>query len=436
MRQANFLLIHHTHARQVEVARLADVASNRAERVIRRQWNRLLRVLASKAMLPHKEREVRQLLFGMPTLAGFRIAGDLTQVATWGYRSAVAGIKAGVPEPVLAELAQDKAARPVREAKEQQAKTGTLPSGKQVKFIPHGSKRKSETTVMVDPAKLDAAWQADSGYLPPESTGQPGSSEVGGRREGFKRFLETGKRVQASRVYFRPRSGNVTFDDGRHRFAVLRDKGINAVAITVPRSQAAKFLSQFGVDRHILKFDLQAVLFPAFTAAQVEGVVYRGDWQGRLHLATKLALPDHLATIITSGLVLGKTHQEIARDLRPAVQGVIVSARRIARTECLRVANKVQFDAHKQLGDLVIGYRVLATLDQHTRPWHASRSGTVYYINPGPGQKGLAQMPHPPDEADDPSERPAGTPHTAWNCRCWLVPVLRSMAGWRSLRAA
>jgi uncharacterized protein with gpF-like domain len=74
---------------------------------------------------------------------------------------------------------------------------------------------------------------------------------------------------------------------------------------------------------------------------------------------------------------------------------------------------------------LLIGYQVHATLDQHTRPWHKQRDGTVYYKNPGPGQKGMAQMPNPPDEAADPRERPPGTPHTAWNCRCYLTPVLR-----------
>src|SRR5262249_16989651 len=36
--------------------------------------------------------------------------------------------------------------------------------------------------------------------------------------------------------------------------------------------------------------------------------------------------------------------------------------------------------------------------------------------NPKSGQKGFAQMPHPPEEAADASERPPGTPRTAWNC--------------------
>ena len=91
----------------------------------------------------------------------------------------------------------------------------------------------------------------------------------------------------------------------------------------------------------------------------------------------------------------------------------------------MRVAAATQMDAHAALGDLVVGYKVHATLDNNTRPWHRSRDGQRYYLDPAPDQKGMAQCPHPPDEAADPSERPVGTPRTAWNCRCYLTPILR-----------
>ncbi len=123
--------------------------------------------------------------------------------------------------------------------------------------------------------------------------------------------------------------------------------------------------------------------------------------------------------------MLGQSQQEIARAILPAVQGVRASARRIARTESLRVAGAVQMDTHEGLGDLVVGYRVMATVDKNTRAWHAKRDGTIYYADPAPGQKGYAQMPHPPEEPADPAERPAGTPQMAFNCRCTLIPVLR-----------
>lgn len=171
--------------------------------------------------------------------------------------------------------------------------------------------------------------------------------------------------------------------------------------------------------------ELWDMLFPAPTEQQVHSVLYAGDWTGRLAAATRLAPPAQLAGLLAAGLLAGKSQQQIARDLAPAVNGVRASARRVARTECLRVAAAMQMQAHEQLGDLVIGYQVHATLDRNTRPWHRERNGTIYYLLPAPGQKGPEQMPHPPEEAADPRERPAGTPQTAWNCRCWLSPVLR-----------
>lgn len=171
------------------------------------------------------------------------------------------------------------------------------------------------------------------------------------------------------------------------------------------------------------------LLFPPLTPERVREIVLGRsgslDWQARLSAATRLASPEALAGIITRSYAQGKTQQQIAKELLPAVQGVQSTARRIARTEGMRIAHETQMDMFDQLGDLVVGYQVHAQLDQNTRPWHAARNGTIYYNEPKPGQKGPAQMPNPPMEAEDPRERPAGAPRTAWNCRCFLSPVLR-----------
>jgi len=157
------------------------------------------------------------------------------------------------------------------------------------------------------------------------------------------------------------------------------------------------------------------LLFPPPTLAQVEAVVYASGWQDRLRSGTGLAAPAALARHISTGLVLGHDQATIARRLRDAVQGVRSTARRIARTESLRVASAMQMACHRQLGDLVVGYTVHATLDANTRPEHRARDGTTYWKHPGPGQKGMDQCPRPPQEADG---------SMAWNCRCYLTPVL------------
>ena len=148
--------------------------------------------------------------------------------------------------------------------------------------------------------------------------------------------------------------------------------------------------------------------------------IYRGDWTRRLASITKLALPGVLAAAITAGTLELKSPYEIARDIRPLVQGVQVSARRIARTESLRIAHEIQVDTYEQLGDMIAGYQIHAVLDSRTRPHHRARDGFVYYKTPRPGEKGLDVMPRPPMEADG---------KYAFNCRCFLTPVFARVNG-------
>jgi SPP1 gp7 family putative phage head morphogenesis protein len=165
--------------------------------------------------------------------------------------------------------------------------------------------------------------------------------------------------------------------------------------------------------------DLAQFIFPAPDESEVNSIIYAGNWQERLAQGTRLGAPEMLAGILSRGLIAGKNHREIARDLLPYVENVRTSATRIARTESLRVAAEMQMRCHDQLGDLVIGYQIHATLDQNTRPEHAARSGTIYYEHPGPGQLGYDARPNPPHESPNQGNK------MAWNCRCWLTPVLR-----------
>lgn len=175
-------------------------------------------------------------------------------------------------------------------------------------------------------------------------------------------------------------------------------------------------------------------LFAPPAQERVNAIVYgshRQDgrvipWTERLTNATRIAgaTPERLAWSIASGYAAGRNRQQLAADLLPIVDGVRSSANRIARTEGMRVANQAQDVAYEALGDLVIGYQIHATIDHWTRSWHALRSGTVYYRNPKSGQKGYAQLPNPPHEAEDSRERPPGTPEVAPHCRCYKTPVL------------
>lgn len=170
------------------------------------------------------------------------------------------------------------------------------------------------------------------------------------------------------------------------------------------------------------------LLFPPMSIEQAIAIlrhpVAGKTWKQDLSQATRLCSPELLLGIISGGFAAGQNPREIAALLRPAVAGVQTSARRVARTYGMQLAHRVQMDAHAGLGDMVIGYTIHSAKSPNSRWWHRERDGTRYFLEPGPGQKGMDQCPHPPLEAEDPSERPAGTPHLAFNCLCWLSPIL------------
>lgn len=145
--------------------------------------------------------------------------------------------------------------------------------------------------------------------------------------------------------------------------------------------------------------------------AQIGGLT----WQQRIKSVAQRQTAIQIAQTIADGYAEGKTQREIARQLMPVVQGVQASAQRCARTYGLAVAHESQFAAHEQLGDFLTAYQIHATLDGNTRPLHRARNGTIYYKRPKRGQLGFDQMPKPPIEADG---------EIAWNCRCFLSPVL------------
>lgn len=132
---------------------------------------------------------------------------------------------------------------------------------------------------------------------------------------------------------------------------------------------------------------------------------------------TRLVDPQDASRVVLNGISMGQDRRQIGADLETLFGGWEVAARRVARTAGLQAATEMQLAASEEIPGLVVGYQILAVLDGRTRPEHKRRSGTVYYRNPRPGQKGMREMPRPPMEPD-------GT--LAHNCRCLLSPVFPS----------
>jgi hypothetical protein len=102
--------------------------------------------------------------------------------------------------------------------------------------------------VEVDVAKVDRAWKpiCDS-YIDRDGRG---ANE--GRLEKFENWLSEnpGKPIWAPRVYLTDERNWVHFDDGRHRFAVLRNRGYHTVKLAVRRNQLDQFRNVFGPEHN------------------------------------------------------------------------------------------------------------------------------------------------------------------------------------------
>lgn len=160
---------------------------------------------------------------------------------------------------------------------------------------------------------------------------------------------------------------------------------------------------------------LLAVLLPSLEDAQIHEVLHAAGWGERIQALSALADPEVLAGRMATLLAQGQSVAEVARAIRPQVQNVQTVARRVARTAGLWIAHEAELACYDRLGPLIKGYRVNAVLDRATRPEHRARDGQEFYRSPGSGQTGFEEMPRPPREADG---------SWAFNCRCWLEPIL------------
>lgn len=133
---------------------------------------------------------------------------------------------------------------------------------------------------------------------------------------------------------------------------------------------------------------------------------------------TRYFEPQMASDTVLFGISQGWTRQRIIRELTALFDGAKVAARRVARTEGLRVATQTTLAVSETIPELVYGYRINAVDEGHnptSRPEHRKRHGTIYYRAPKGSQKGLDKMPQPPHEADG---------ELAYNCRCFLEPLI------------
>jgi hypothetical protein len=165
----------------------------------------------------------------MPTAENFRSIEDWVTVLLAGYRSGK-----------MADLGTEAATLPGMIAK----------AGEEmgVEFKPQENADSDEyVTIVVSVAKVDAVLALDKDMY----VGPGGENGIEGRYQNVKDQLS--KSRDGGEPFEQPRGGLttdgvITIEDGRHRWAVLRDEGADGVPISVPRDQVDQIRRLYGVN--------------------------------------------------------------------------------------------------------------------------------------------------------------------------------------------
>jgi hypothetical protein len=234
-------------------------------------------------------------------------------------------------------------------------------------FTKHPNARRSETTVMVDTGALDRAWQKDHLYI------APGEEGIEGRRSAFGNFLRDRptEPIQAPRINIAD-DGRVIFTDGRHRFASLRDMGVNQVAVTLPKREIGRL--------------------PSPKSVRFAGNLLRTDENIRA-IETKspivLPSPQRSAVLAKTGGLEGIFSNPVNAALSEANNQAWSAVGRGFGWQTSRYAKEAQryFDnGTSDLGATMRKYGLIdagpATLSPDAAAWRAAKSGTPAEILP------------------------------------------------------
>jgi hypothetical protein len=104
------------------------------------------------------------------------------------------------------------------------------------------SRASGHRIVEVNVAALNHAWSQDKGfYVGEHGTG----AAIGNRYDNFRQWIATHDSMEASVVGVQS-DGRVGFENGRHRFAVLRDAGLRTIPVAMDRA-SARNAQRFGL---------------------------------------------------------------------------------------------------------------------------------------------------------------------------------------------
>lgn len=202
-------------------------------------------------------------------------------------------------------------------------------SGKQITVSVGGQEKTAELSpvsaalgeklVTIDARAFDRAFSRETGfYVGPQGAGGIGEG-AGSRYSRFDDYLSSHDSFQVSEVGVQS-DGSVGFTNGRHRYAVLRDRGMSRIPVAMD-AQSIEFARRYGY----LKFDPVVVRRKAigdefdFDRFDEDTLAALRQAQDDLIAEMSEQARDTIAYQIDRGVQAGDTADEIAASIRDVV---------------------------------------------------------------------------------------------------------------------
>jgi len=107
---------------------------------------------------------------------------------------------------------------------------------------------RSDPVIWIDIAKAESAWREDDFYVDVEAKT---SGEVL-KYKNFGEWIKCGISIEMPHVSYE--DGKLSFSNGRHRFAWLRDHGATSLPVTTYPSCEAELRQNLGSDDHVTRY--------------------------------------------------------------------------------------------------------------------------------------------------------------------------------------
>lgn len=262
--------------------------------------------------------------------------------------------------------------------------------------------------VNVDIPALEKAWSKSSFYVGPS-----GEGGIGKRYENVLKHIQDNSAFEASSVYIRE-DGVVGFENGRHRYAAIRDAGNKTIPVamdaeSIANAKAAGYLAAGDPTTFTVRL-VGAAPTPAVLATLVKNTLIEGapsaQWWDRQAKDTAF----RFSSAVRQGIAQGETTEQIFRRTKEVVGLAGRNSRALVQTSIAQVAGDVRIATIEANADLYKGYQHISTLDGHTTPQCIARSNLVWNMDKGPVGHNLLFKPPP----------------VHWNCRSVMIGVLKT----------